>query len=155
MKKQCDECNIVFQGRSSSRFCSRPCKAKADSRRLLRTKEQETESFWSHVEKTESCWIWRGKTGTSSGYEYGLCNFENVRQLTHRVSWKIHFGEIPDGLFVCHHCDNPPCVRPDHLFLGTNSDNVKDMVVKKRNSIGSKHAISVLRSLLEKYGDQL
>lgn len=48
----------------------------------------------------------------------------------HRASWIVHHGPIPDGMFVCHHCDNKPCVRPDHLFLGTNQDNVDDAVAK-------------------------
>lgn len=58
---------------------------------------------------------------------------------SHRVSWRIHFGEIPDGLHVLHHCDNKLCVNPAHLFLGTNDDNIRDKVSKKRTPTGENH----------------
>jgi hypothetical protein len=155
MLKQCICCQIEFNGRRTSSYCSRSCKALGDSQRLSRSRNQEILSFWSQVEKTDSCWLWKGTIGKSSGHNYGLCNLDNTRQLTHRISWQLHFGNIPIGLFVCHKCDNPICINPEHLFLGTNYDNVRDMIAKKRNSRGEKHALAVLRSLLQKYGDQL
>lgn len=88
------------------------------------------ERFWRRVEKTESCWRW---TGAVAG-RYGQCRSgPNQKIPAHRFSWLIHFGAISDGLFVCHTCDNPLCVRPDHLFLGDASDNMRDMVQKGRH----------------------
>jgi hypothetical protein len=86
--------------------------------------------FWSKVRKTEGCWEW-----TAGTYRKGYGKFSVARSTNaqaHRVSWQMGSGPIPDGLFVCHHCDNPSCVRPDHLFLGTNRDNVRDCVQKGR-----------------------
>ena len=69
--------------------------------------------------------------------------------LAHRVSWELHFGPIPAGLFVCHHCDNPPCVRPDHLFLGTQSDNMKDRMVKGRAAV--KLSADIIRQIRDDF----
>jgi hypothetical protein len=77
------------------------------------------------------CWEWTGHK-MSSGY--GQVNFNKKGWLTHRLFWTIFNGEIPNGLWVLHHCDNPSCVRPSHLFLGTNSDNQQDSVNKGRNN---------------------
>jgi len=81
----------------------------------------------------EGCWDW---TGTRSDFGYGLL-FTGPRgasrgEAAHRISWEIHVGPIPNGLNVLHHCDNPPCTRPDHLFLGTQADNVRDRDRKGR-----------------------
>lgn len=91
----------------------------------------EEERFWLYVEKTDNCWTWTGATNKDG---YGQINSRNAtrRILAHRLSWMIHFGGIPSGLFVCHACDNPPCVRPDHLFVGTAMDNMRDMIKKGR-----------------------
>lgn len=87
--------------------------------------------FWRFIEKTDGCWLWTGNHDTAG---YGRFWFDaNTRVPAHRVSYEFHYGPIPEGLFVCHHCDNPPCVNPAHLFLGTAQDNVSDMCAKGRN----------------------
>jgi hypothetical protein len=86
--------------------------------------------FWSKVNKNapNGCWEWTG----SNTHGYGQIWVNGRLHRANRVSYEIHFGEIPDGLFVCHKCDNPACINPDHLFLGTNSDNMKDCSLKGR-----------------------
>ena len=87
--------------------------------------------FWAKVEKGPSCWIWtagRDKDG------YGKFWFRGKHSRAHIASYLIHVGEIPEGMLVCHDCDNPWCVRPDHLFLGTYQDNSDDMVAKGRSA---------------------
>jgi hypothetical protein len=78
----------------------------------------------------DGCWEWKGRRYASG---YGVVAIApGYREATHRVSWRAHFGLIPEGMSVCHHCDNPPCVRPDHLFLGTALDNMRDAQRKGR-----------------------
>lgn len=86
--------------------------------------------FWEKVDKSEDCWVWTASRD-KDGYG-GFSLRPRARILAHRFSWTLHYGPIPDGMFVCHHCDNPPCVRPEHLFLGTHQDNVDDMFKKGR-----------------------
>lgn len=84
--------------------------------------------FWDFVLKQGSgCWLWEGASFGKRGY--GLYSKTGA----HRYSWRIHFGDIPKGMYVCHRCDVKLCVRPDHLFLGTAMDNAKDMVAKNRS----------------------
>lgn len=90
--------------------------------------------FWKRVQKTETCWLWVGAK-TFGGYGV-IRSRENKIVRSHRLSWEIHYGKIPDGLDVCHHCDVPSCVRPDHLFVGTPQDNYLDMHTKGRDISG-------------------
>lgn len=85
--------------------------------------------FWPHVATGPGCWEWT-RARNSGGY--GTFVYPDG-QLAHRFSWIVSFGPIPDGLDVLHKCDNPPCVRPDHLFLGTDADNAADKVAKGRS----------------------
>ncbi len=97
--------------------------------------------FWDRVHKTDGCWEWQHGKFTS-GYGYFHANRKMWK--AHRVAYTITRGPIPDGLFVCHHCDNPPCVRPDHLFLGTPADNMADRDAKGR-AVGNHHPTVTFR----------
>jgi HNH endonuclease len=106
------------------------------ARSRLRSKykgETKEERFWGKVNKTqkEDCWEWIGQTIVMG---YGQMRFGGTRKYTHRISWEIHYGEIPKNMFVCHKRDNRLCVNPDHLFLGTHQDNMDDMYLKGREN---------------------
>lgn len=97
------------------------------------------ERFWSKVNKSGDCWLW---TGSRFPKGYGQAFVDRYPMGAHRVSWILTFGEIPTGQQVLHHCDNPPCVRPDHLFLGTHKDNMRDRNTKKRMAYGNRSGMS-------------
>lgn len=90
--------------------------------------------FWSKVDKSHDCWEWTAHR-THDGYGRFTLR-HGVPRMAHRVAYELTHGTIPDGLLVCHRCDNPACVRPAHLFLGTNNDNMRDMVAKGRGHAG-------------------
>lgn len=103
--------------------------------------EIHTERFWAKVRKTEACWYWTASKNTSG---YGQFNTGNGRiWRTHRISWIMERGQINPNSHVLHRCDNPACVNPNHLFLGSQKDNILDCIHKGRSPIlgkkGDKH----------------
>ena len=92
------------------------------------------ERFWERVNQTKGCWLW---TGCRYVTGYGAVRVRGHDYKTHRFSWELHYGPIPIGMCVLHHCDVPLCVRPDHLFLGTPADNTHDMLVKGRHGVSA------------------
>jgi hypothetical protein len=87
------------------------------------------ERFFQKVDKTESCWLWKGALSSRG---YGSFSVDGKIKSAHRYSYEMNKGKIPEGMHVCHSCDVRNCVNPEHLWVGTHSDNMKDMVSKDR-----------------------
>jgi hypothetical protein len=120
---------------SRIKTCSPECRA--------RVKQDRTpDRFWRFVDKAGECWLWNGLR-LESGYGFFSLNASQEKRnagiLAHRMSWKLAHGPIPDRAHVLHRCDNPPCVRPDHLFLGDQAINNADRDSKDRVRHGSAH----------------
>ena len=127
----CQNCGKSFKQYASwgpNTCCSKAC---TDAYRRV----QLLEHFWDKVEKGPDCWLWLGNL---RGAGYGRLG-ASPRLGAHRVAWELTYGLIPAGMMVCHHCDTRSCVRPDHLFLGTNADNQRDASQKGRLASGKRN----------------
>lgn len=136
--RTCEQCGDPFLANPQSvqkgmgRYCSLAC-------HHAHRRDHWRDNFWRHVQKSDGCWLWIAHTNAGG---YGEFRRHGRTEIASRVSWEIHNGPIPDGLFVLHNCpggDNPACVNPAHLFLGTNDDNMRDMVTKGRQVRGTTH----------------
>ena len=127
--------SALTDGRCGSCGCSK----------AMASAEASAARFWSRIDKNGPvpahrpelgpCWLWVGATQTKG---YGRVWFRGIVWGTHRLAWFLTHGEVPEDKQVCHHCDNPPCCRPSHHFLGTNQENVADMLRKGRYVVGNR-----------------
>lgn len=100
------------------------------------TPEQRITAFWKKVDKSagdDGCWLWTAHNVNS----YGLFKWDRKVQLAHRISYRLKYGDFPQELDILHSCDNPSCVNPKHLFIGTHQDNMRDMMAKHRGNKAS------------------
>lgn len=111
--------------------------------RPTRSLNEYLKDFYDQIDQKafNECWEWRGVT---NGFKYGRFIFYGKNFGSHRIAYMFQKGMLPNGLFVCHKCDNPICCNPDHLFIGTNSENIADCVSKGRQVRGEKAPRAVL-----------
>ena len=94
------------------------------------------ETFWQQVNKTEGCWLW---TGSLTEKGYGKVTYKRRTYRAHRLIYEKLVGPIPTGYFICHTCDVPNCVNPNHLWIGTHKENMRDMCIKGRAATGERN----------------
>jgi endogenous inhibitor of DNA gyrase (YacG/DUF329 family) len=146
VSRTCEQCGAEFAARPSQRgrFCGKRCHGVYIASRREYTVMTMEERFWHFTKRTDSCWLWTGAL-FSSKYRYGMIyGTDRKHMAAHRFAYELFKGPIPKGKSVCHDCpdgDNPLCVNPDHLFLGSQADNVNDMMKKERHwsQTGSYH----------------
>lgn len=155
--RTCQVCARTFTviqsraARDEGRFCSHAC------RRVDFTATRPAR-FWARVDKTttpDGCWVW---TGCCDRRGYGYTGMRYEARAAHRIAYILTYGSIPDGLFVLHACDNPPCCRPEHLHLGTDADNRREASERGRLRRGETHPAARLtedavRAIRRSYAD--
>lgn len=128
---KCKTCEMMFEGPYRMKFCGAFCQ-------MLYRIEKAGE---------DECWEWTGSIGT---HGYGVLSTDGEHTTAHRLSYRLFFGEVEDGMFVCHRCDNRKCINPNHLFLGTAADNSSDMASKGRSAWKTKPMPAEMREKMSK-----
>jgi hypothetical protein len=123
--RNCDHCGKPYVGRGA-KYCSMRCLGMSNHVDI-------NMRFWSKVNRRDSkeCWNWKA---TLNKYDYGQIKYSGKLILSHRLVWILIHGEIPENMCVLHHCDNPSCCNPSHLYLGTHQDNMRDRSSRGRTS---------------------
>lgn len=136
--KQCAHCGNQFVPHpryvARAKFCSKRCSGRANVGAMHRANRRPlAECFWEKVDKRgkDECWPWVGGLDARGYGSLGRRDGATTGK-AHRISYELNVGAIPAGLCVLHRCDNPPCVNPNHLFVGTNGDNTTDKTLKGR-----------------------
>jgi hypothetical protein len=130
MRQRCSQCGRFV---TDADHCADCTPIDPDAKLLMR--------WASRVEIGDGCWGWHGSTN-DKGYPH--LKVAGTVELAHRVGYRLLVGPIPAGMFLCHHCDNPGCVKPGHMFIGTHDDNMRDMVSKGRACKGERQPNSKL-----------
>lgn len=144
VNRECLECGAAFVALTeprrpgTGRYCSKPCLL--DSMRKKKTEKQRktfADRFWARVETGDpsECWPWTGPLSKSG---YGSVSLGNKNFITSRIAYELTKGPIPEGLNACHHCDNPKCCNPQHLYPGTHEENMEDIRLPKTLSVADR-----------------
>lgn len=142
--KVCEKCGISYPRHRklsraqwvASRYCSRTCMGEVFTENNATTRPSLREKFEARFERGDGCWEW---TGTIDGYGYGVVDHNWIRYRAHVLALEFDGRPVPEGMKGLHHCDNPKCVRPDHLYPGTTQDNSDDAVERGQQPKGSEH----------------
>lgn len=136
--KSCAHCGMTFYRDkrntwahwNRAKYCGRVCAGAAIAAAKLEKRPPLAEAFAKWFTPSGGCWEWQGAIDRDG---YGIFSYAGKTARAARMALSLSGRPLASGEFACHHCDNPRCVRPDHLFVGTNTDNMRDMVAKGRN----------------------
>lgn len=144
--KECGHCGCLFYRDKRNtwaywdraRFCSRDCFGAYNGAMKRAVRQSREDAFNKWIDKAGDCWIWTGAINDKRG-GYGVFSYAQKTRGAHVVALEFDGRPVPKGMYACHRCDNPACVNPGHLYVGTPSDNVRDMLLRGRNQHGEAH----------------